>query len=151
MPALRGLRTLAAGRACGPLLGGNLAVLAALVGTPYAPPLDGAVLFLEDVGERPYRVDRMLTTLRHAGWFERVVGVALGAFTEAAPGADGVAVEQVLHERLGSLGIPVVAGVPAGHVDDNLELTFGAEVALEAGGDAALVPAMTGGARSPAV
>lgn len=131
MPALDGLECIARGVARGPLVGGNLAVLAALVGTPYAPPLDGCVLFLEDVGERPYRVDRMLTSLRHAGWFDRIAGVALGAFTDGPPGPDGVEVANVLRERLADLGIPVIAGVPAGHVDDNLELAFGVSVFVD--------------------
>ena len=131
-PPLSDLTPLAGGAAEGPLVGGNLAVLAALVGTPYAPPLDGAVLFLEDVGERPYRVDRMLTTLRHAGWLARVRGVVLGAFTDSAPGPDGTDVDAVLADRLGDLGVPVGAGLPAGHVDDHLELPLGAPVRLDA-------------------
>jgi muramoyltetrapeptide carboxypeptidase len=130
--ALLGLSALCGGRAQGRLLGGNLAVLCALLGTPYLPPLDGAVLFLEDVGERPYRVDRMLTSLAQAGVLARLAGVALGGFTEAAPGPDGVRVEQVLAERLGGLPIPVVSGVPAGHLDDNRMLHFGRLVELDA-------------------
>lgn len=132
---LRGLRPIAEGRGGavrGPLLGGNLAVLSALVGTPFAPPLDGAILFLEDVGERPYRVDRMLTTLKQAGWLERLAGVALGAFTDSGPGPDAVAIDEVLADRLEGLGIPVVSGLPAGHVEDNLELPLGAMVRLDA-------------------
>jgi muramoyltetrapeptide carboxypeptidase len=116
----------------GPLVGGNLAVLAALVGTPHAPPLDGRVLFLEDVGERPYRVDRMLTTLTHAGWLHRVRAIVVGAFVDCPPGPDAVRVEDVLRERLGRIGVPVVAGLPAGHVEDNLELPLGAPVRVEA-------------------
>jgi len=130
--AFSGLSTLSGGRAAGRLVGGNLAVLAALAGTPYAPPLEGAVLFLEDIGERPYRVDRMLTTLSHAGWLSQVRAIALGAFTDAAPGADGVTVEEVLRERLSGLGIPVVAGLPAGHVDDNHPIVLGARVVIDA-------------------
>jgi len=129
---LYGLERVAGGSARGVLVGGNLAVLSALVGTAYAPPLDGAVLFLEDVGERPYRVDRMLTQLRHAGWFDRACAVALGAFTGGPPGPDGTTTEDVLRERLAELGVPVVAGVPSGHVDDNLELPFGGVVAVDA-------------------
>jgi muramoyltetrapeptide carboxypeptidase len=129
---MTGLTALAGGRAQGPLLGGNLAVLTALIGTPYAPPLAGCVLFLEDVGERPYRVDRMLTSWAHAGWLALPCAIVLGGFTEAEPGEDGTAVEQVLKERLGALGIPVLAGVPAGHVDDNLELPFGATAVVDA-------------------
>ena len=118
--------TIAPGTAQGRLTGGNLAVLVSLLGTPYEPPLDGTILFLEDVGERPYRVDRMLTQLTQAGWFSRCAGVALGAFTDGDPGPDGVAVEEVLQNCLGSLGIPVVSGVPAGHVSGNETLAFGA-------------------------
>lgn len=131
--ALSGLVPLREGRATGRLLGGNLAVLCALLGTPHLPPLDDAVLFLEDVSERPYRVDRMLTSLGHAGVLARVAGVALGGFTEAEPGTDGVSVAQVLEERLGSLGVPVVCGLPAGHLDDNRALHFGRIVELDAG------------------
>ena len=120
------VRPLEPGRAEGRLIGGNLAVLASLAGTPFAPPLDGCLLFLEDVGERPYRIDRMLTTLRQAGWLERCAGFILGEFTDGAPGDDGVTVEDVARDRLGDLGVPVVSGFPAGHVDQNEPLTFGA-------------------------
>jgi muramoyltetrapeptide carboxypeptidase len=126
------LETITPGVAEGVLLGGNLAVLTALLGTPQFPPLQDAVLFLEDVAERPYRVDRMLTTWRNANAFAAVRGIALGAFAEAEPGADAVSVESVLRERLGDLGIPVVAGVPSGHLDDNAELPFGRSVTLDA-------------------
>lgn len=131
-PPFSGLTCVRAGRARGRLVGGNLAVLAALVGTPYAPPLDGNVLFLEDVGERPYRVDRMLTTLQHAGWFERVAGLVFGAFTDAAPGPDGVCVHDVLERHARTLELPSVMGLPVGHVDDNHELPLGREVVLDA-------------------
>ncbi len=131
-PTQTGLRAIARGEAEGPLVGGNLAVLAALAGTPHAPPIEGSVLLLEDVGERPYRVDRMLTTLRQAGWLERVAGVLCGAFTDARAGADGVEVDDVLADRLGDLGVPVLTGLGAGHVDDNLELPLGAPVRLDA-------------------
>lgn len=133
LPApLSGLRTIAPGRARGPLLGGNLAVLTSLIGTPYLPDLGGSVLFLEDIGERPYRVDRMLTTWAQAGVLRRLAAIALGAFSDCGPGPDGVRVDEVLAERLGALGIPVVADVPSGHLDDNLELPLGAEVELDA-------------------
>jgi muramoyltetrapeptide carboxypeptidase len=131
-PAPRPLEPVVPGRAEAPLLGGNLAVLASLSGTPYFPPLAGSVLFLEDVGERPYRVDRMLTQLRLAGVFAEVAGVVVGAFTECKPGPDGVTVESVLRDRLGDLRVPVAFGLPAGHVEDNLELPLGAPVELDA-------------------
>jgi muramoyltetrapeptide carboxypeptidase len=131
-PSVSGLAVIRPGVAEGPLLGGNLALLAALLGTPHVPPLEGAVLFLEDVGEAPYRIDRMLTSLRDAGWLERVAGIALGTFEGCGPRPDGRHVEEVLLERLEDLGVPVALGVPAGHVDDNLELPFGARVRLDA-------------------
>jgi len=128
------LRTLHGGAAAGPLHGGNLAVLCALLGTPYMPPLDGAVLFLEDVGERPYRIDRMLTSLIHSGALSKVAAVALGHFTDcnASADADHPSAEDVLRERLAELHVPVVAGLPAGHVDDNLPLPLGRIVELDA-------------------
>lgn len=126
-----GTSAITAGRASGILRGGNLSVLAALLGTPCFPRLEGAVLFLEDTGERPYRIDRMLTSLRSAGGLDRVQAIALGAFTKADAGPDGVTVDDVLRERLGSLGVPVLAGVPSGHIDDNLELPFGTEVTVD--------------------
>ncbi len=126
-----GLDPIAPGRAEGPLVGGNLSVLHALVGTPYAPPIDGAILFLEEVGEAPYRVDRMLTTLRHAGWLARVAGIAIGQLTRCTPGPDGREISHVLRDRLGDLGIPVVGGVPAGHDEENAELPLGAPVELD--------------------
>jgi muramoyltetrapeptide carboxypeptidase len=126
------LTAYAPGRAEGILLGGNLTVLSALIGTPHWPGFSGAVLFLEDIGERPYRVDRMLTTWHDAGAFEGVRGVVLGAFVQSDPGLDQIAVQDVLAERLADLGIPVAAGLPAGHVPDNLELPFGQPVLLDA-------------------
>jgi muramoyltetrapeptide carboxypeptidase len=126
------LQAFTRGRAQGVLLGGNLAVLASLLGTPHMPQLDGAILFLEDVGERPYRVDRMLTSLRSSGVLHGVRGIVLGAFEKADAGADGVSIEQVLRERTADLGIPVLTGLPAGHIDDNLELPFGTRVTLDA-------------------
>jgi muramoyltetrapeptide carboxypeptidase len=127
-----GLTTLAPGVAEGILLGGNLAVLTALIGTSLFPPLHDAVLFIEDVGERPYRVDRMLTTWRHAGVLRGVRGIVLGAFEQGEAGADGVTLDDVLRERLHDLAIPVAASFPAGHIDDNHELPFGRRVTLDA-------------------
>lgn len=133
--AMHGLRTLSTSRsttAAGPLAGGNLAVVASLLGTPYMPPLDGAVLFLEDIGERPYRVDRMLTQLRHAGVFARISGLVLGAFTEGTPGKDGTTVDEAIASCVADLEIPVLGSLPAGHIDDNHELPLGARVSIDA-------------------
>lgn len=131
------LRTLRFGYAEGALIGGNLAVLAALLGTAYAPNVAGKILFLEDVGERPYRIDRMLTSLIQAGWFDTCAGIVLGAFTEGEAGPDGMTVEDVLSERLGESGVPVVSGLPAGHIEENTPLLFGA-LARIAGGEFSL-------------
>ncbi|CAN5363359.1 LD-carboxypeptidase [soil metagenome] len=127
------LETLVGGRAEGRLIGGNLAVLGALLGTPFAPPVDGCLLFLEDVGERPYRVDRLLTQMRSAGWFERASGIVLGSFTESSPGPDGVSLDDVLCERLGGTGLPVLRGFAAGHIDDHVPVPFGALARLDGG------------------
>jgi muramoyltetrapeptide carboxypeptidase len=127
-----GLDTLAPGVAEGLLLGGNLAVLTALIGTAEFPPLAGSVLFLEDIAERPYRIDRMLSTWRNAGAFRGVRGIVLGAFVQCDAGPDAVTANDVLRERLSDLGVPVVAGLPAGHIPDNHELPFGRRVTLDA-------------------
>jgi len=130
-PRFTGLTRVAPGRAEGPVIGGNLSVLCALVGTPYAPPLDGRVLFLEEVGEAPYRVDRMLTTLRQAGWLSRVSGIAVGQLTRCEPRADGREITHVFDERLGDLGVPVIRGVPAGHEAPNVPLPMGAPAVVD--------------------
>lgn len=136
--------TVAAGVAEGPLVGGNLALLAALAGTPWALAAEGAVLFLEDVGEPAYRVDRMLSQLLLSGALEGVAGVAVGAFSEA-PEGDAPAVE-VIAERLEGLGVPIAAGFPFGHVDDNWTLPLGVRARLDAGaGTLALLEAAVTG------
>lgn len=116
----------------GLLWGGNLAMVAHLVGTPYFPEIDGGILFLEDVGEHPYRVERMLYQLHHAGVLDRQRAVLLGAFTEyLLNGNDGgydlaAAVDQVRsHAR-----VPIHTGLPFGHVRDKLTLPFGGECSL---------------------
>ncbi|MFY1698986.1 S66 peptidase family protein [Solwaraspora sp. WMMA2101] len=102
------------GRASGTLLGGNLSLLATSVGTADLPDLSGAILLVEEIGEPPYRVDRMLTQLRRSGVLAGLAGVALGQFTGCAD-RQGVDVAQVLGERLGDLGVPVLGGLPLGH------------------------------------
>jgi muramoyltetrapeptide carboxypeptidase len=125
---------LAGGAAEGPLVGGNLSLVAATLGTPYAVRAAGAVLFLEEVGEPAYRVDRLLSQLRLAGVLGSVAGVALGAFTESPDeGAEGTPpLTEVLHDRLADLGVPVASGFPFGHVDDNWTLPLGVRARLDA-------------------
>jgi muramoyltetrapeptide carboxypeptidase len=124
---------LVGGVAEGPLVGGNLSLLTRLLGTPFAPPLDGAVLLLEDVGERPYRLDRMWTHLALAGVFGRVRGLALGEFSDCEePGGDHGSAE-VLAELAAETGLPCVAGLPIGHGPVNQPVPLGARVRLDAG------------------
>lgn len=124
----------APGVAEGPLVGGNLAMLAATCGTRWQVDAAGAVLLLEDVGEAPYRVDRMLTQLAEAGVLDGVAGVALGGFTACAPPAGASwTVDDVLRERLSGLGVPVVAHLPFGHQAANVALPIGARGRLANG------------------
>ena len=127
-----GLEPMTEGEARGRLMGGNLSVLTALIGTPFAPILLGGILFLEDIGERPYRIDRMLTTWSQANVLGLLSGIVLGAFTDCDPGPDGVTVEDVFRAHLEELDVPVVSGVSAGHIDDNQPLPFGAFVSVDA-------------------
>ncbi|HEX6435015.1 MAG TPA: LD-carboxypeptidase, partial [Gemmatimonadales bacterium] len=126
--------TLAGGTAEGPLAGGNLSLLHCLIGTPYFPDLDGAVLFLEDVGEDLYNVDRMLAHLRLVGALKHLAGVAVGRFTEldraARDGALGF--DEVLTTYLEPLGIPVAYGFPIGHIDSQWTLPLGIKARLNA-------------------
>jgi muramoyltetrapeptide carboxypeptidase len=126
---------LAGGVAEGPLVGGNLTLLQTLVGTRFAPALDGAILFLEDVGEDLYRVDRTLAHLRLAGWFDRLAGVAVGRFTEMRrlTGDGGMGFDEVLAHYFLPLGIPVLHGLPFGHIDDQWTLPLGVTARLDAG------------------
>jgi muramoyltetrapeptide carboxypeptidase len=129
---LAGGATLTPGRAAGPLLGGSLAMLAHLCGTPFFPPLDGAILVLEDVGERPYRLDRCLTQLGLAGALRQVAGVAVGQLTGCDDG-DGAAAEAV-RGLVRALGVPAAEGFPFGHEDRNLALPLGPRATLVAPG-----------------
>lgn len=127
-----GLSRIVGGQASGRLFGGNLAVLTSLIGTPYAAPLDGSVLLLEDIGERPYRVDRMLTTLLQSGALASVHAIILGQFTQCDPGPDGTTVDHVLRERLSVLQVPIVANAPVGHIAENMPVLLGAAAHVDA-------------------
>ena len=125
---------LVAGRASGRLLGGNLTVLASLVGSPHLPPLTGAILLLEDVGESPYRLDRAFTQLRNAGLLDGVRGLALGQFPRCDPAQLDFGSREVLADLAVQLGVPSAIGFPVGHVDDNRAVPLGVEVELDADG-----------------
>lgn len=118
----------------GRLAGGNLEMVTRLLGTPWALDLGASVFFMEDVGERPYRIDRMLTQLRLAGALDGVRAVAAGEFV-ACEEADGrpPSSAQVIQERLESLDLPGVRGLPVGHGDRNRAFPMGAKCAVDLG------------------
>jgi muramoyltetrapeptide carboxypeptidase len=128
------ITTLRGGMARGPLLGGNLAVLTSMAGSPFWPRFDGAILFLEDVNEYIYRIDRMLSTLKLAGVLDRVAGVVLGAFTNCKPG-DGygtLTLDEVFDDYFKPLNVPVYAGAMIGHIKRKFTLPVGLEVEIDA-------------------
>ncbi|MCP9807828.1 LD-carboxypeptidase [Cyanobium sp. HWJ4-Hawea] len=126
------------GCAAGPLLVANLTVATHLLGTAHLPELRGAILVLEDVGEAPYRIDRMLTHWRLTGALQQLAGMGLGSFRgcDGEGDSDGAAVssfslEEVLRERTADLAIPVVAGLKVGHGDANAALPLGVRAVLD--------------------
>ena len=115
----------------GPLVGGSLSLIAASLGTPWAIDASGAILLLEDRGERPYRVDRLLEQLRCAGVFERVAGVGFGYF-EGCDEPDGsITAREILREAVARIGVPWVEGLPFGHAAPNLAWPFGVRARLD--------------------
>jgi muramoyltetrapeptide carboxypeptidase len=128
------LTVIASGAAVGPLTGGNLAVLCGLMGTPYEIETAGRILFLEDVSERLYRIDRYLAQLTLAGKLQAAAGVLLGSFSydDDEPAEPPEDVARLLDDYLGRLNVPVLAGFPAGHARWNLTLPIGAAVRLDA-------------------
>jgi muramoyltetrapeptide carboxypeptidase len=140
--------TLVPGRARGRLLGGNLCLMSHLVGTPYLPDLRGGILFLEDVEEAYYRIDRMLTQLWLSGALAGVAGVAFGKFTQCDPSPfflQNRPLEEILTERFRALGIPAVSGLMIGHIDDQATVPVGclAELDADAGTLTLLEPGVT--------
>jgi muramoyltetrapeptide carboxypeptidase len=131
-PALSGTLTCVGGVAEGPLLGGNLSVVTRLLGTPFMPALDGAILLLEDQGERPYRLDRMWTHLQLAGVFERVRAIVLGSFTGCEERDAPYSSAEVLRELALATGLPCAAGFPIGHGEVNEPVPLGVRVRLDA-------------------
>jgi muramoyltetrapeptide carboxypeptidase len=121
------------GQATGLLLPANLTVATHILNTPLQPDLSGVILALEDVSEAPYRIDRMLTQWRSSGAFEPIRGIALGRFSQCNPSANvpSFSVEEVIRDRLGDLGIPIVSDLPFGHDGENAALPVGIPVLLE--------------------
>lgn len=122
------------GVAAGRLVGGNLALLAALAGTPYAPDYRDAILVMEDVGEPTYRIDRMLQQLVLSGTLAELAGIAFGQFTEVSAADDGASrgLDDILRETAELLGVPAIAGIPLGHVDHQWTVPMGARAELDA-------------------
>lgn len=126
----------------GVLWGGNLAMVASLLGTPYMPNIDGGILFLEDVGEHPYRIERMLTQLLHAGVLARQKAIVLGRFTEyrLVPHDNGYDLGAVIAWLRSACRVPVVTGLPYGHVKLKATLPVGRKVGIATeGGQAYLL------------
>ena len=121
-----------AGPMQGKLMGGNLSLLAALAGTEYAFDAKGKIVFIEDIGEKPYRIDRMLTTMRQAYNLEKAAGILLGIFEDCQPGENdlSLSLKETLKDRLAGLGIPVIYGISFGHIANQCILPVGLEASF---------------------
>lgn len=127
-------RIIASGKASGKMLGGNLSVLTGIMGSAYLPDWEGSILFIEDVNEAIYRVDRMLTELSLAGILARISGLVFGRCTNCGPG-DGygaLTMEQMLREHIEPLGIPAFSGSMIGHIDEQFTIPLGIDVEIDA-------------------
>ena len=129
------VQTITPGKARGRLLGGNLTVLTTILGSPYLPDWDGAILFCEDVGENYYRIDRMMTQLKLAGILAKIKGFVFGGCSECGPG-DGnygaLTLEEIFQDHIKPLGIPAWQGAMIGHAQPQWTLPVGAEVEVDA-------------------
>lgn len=129
------VRTISPGTARGRMLGGNLTVLTSILGSPYVPDFTGAILFLEDTDEAPYRVDRMMTQLKLAGILEKVRGVVFGECTDCEPGEGSygsLTLEEILTDHLKPLGIPAWHNAMIGHIPKQFTVPVGVEVEIDA-------------------
>lgn len=126
--------TIKGGKAKGKLLGGNLSVLTAMVGSDYLPSFEGNILFLEEVGEEIYRVDRMLTQLKLAGILGRLSGFVFGRCSDCEPGRGygSLTLEEVLDDHIKPLGIPAWYGSMIGHIEDKFTIPLGVEAEVDA-------------------
>ena len=126
--------TIAGGKASGELVGGNLTVLTALAGSPYLPDFGGKILFLEDVSEAPYRIDRMFSTLKLMGALDRIAGIVFGECTDCDPG-DGygsLTLDEILDDHIRPLGIPAYRGAMIGHIRQQFIVPVGGRVEMDA-------------------
>jgi muramoyltetrapeptide carboxypeptidase len=131
-----GITVISEGTAEGELIGGNLSIAVSLIGTEYDIDYSGKIIFLEEFIEEPYRIDRMLTQMIQAAKFEGVEGIALGVFKLCEPSktnpsfAGSFSLMEVLNDRLGNLGIPVIYGLSFGHIVDKFTIPFGVNAEL---------------------
>ncbi len=127
--------TLVPGKAKGPLCGGNLSLIVSSIGTPWELDCKGKILFLEDIGEKTYRIDSMLTQLRNAGKFRDCAGILLGAWTDCEPEIPErtLTLEEIFRQLIVPAGKPTIAGIPCGHCDTTLALPLGRTVKMDAG------------------
>jgi muramoyltetrapeptide carboxypeptidase len=129
---LRACEALHPGSAQGELIGGCLSIVVAMLGTPYVPGFGGKILFLEDTGEKAYRIDRMLVQLRQSGAMDRVAGVVFGGMRSPNDGdSEQRLIREFAREQTAGLGIPVLWGVDAGHGTENFTLPLGAQAAID--------------------
>lgn len=122
------------GKAQGQLVGGNLTLLSSMCGTEYLPDLTGKIVFIEDIGEASYRVDRMLVQLIQAANLKQAAGLIFGNFTNCDPeeGSPDQTVQEVIRDHFAAIGIPVVSGYSLGHIDQNPTLGIGLMASLDA-------------------
>ena len=127
--------TLFPGKATGRIVGGNLALIVALMGTPYEIDTNENILLLEDINEQPYRIDRALSQLKLAGKLDTLAGVLLGQFTRCEAPVDDKSqtLEEVFQDYFGELGIPVLQNFPTGHCRDNATLPLNVDVEMDSG------------------
>ena len=147
VPTKNRTRTITPGKSRGKLLGGNLTVFTTILGSPYVPDFRDAILFVEDVEEAPYRIDRMFTQLKLAGILDQLKGVVWGTCDKCAPGEGfgSLTIPDVLNDHVKTLGVPAFYGSMIGHVDRQFTLPLGVQVELDAdaGTITMLEPAVT--------
>ncbi len=132
--SLEDLETLTSGKAQGKLIGGNLTVITSMIGTKHEPHWKNKILFLEDIGEEPYRIDRMLWQLKQAGIFNRINGLVLGAFTkcEAEHPEESFSLAEILDQYFKNTMFPVYKGAAIGHITQKFTLPIGLKVEMDA-------------------
>ena len=133
------LEAMSSGEATGPLIGGNLMLISRLIGTPFMPDLDGAILFLEEVGEEPYKIDGQLAHLQLAGVLDRIGGLVIGGFTDWEPKHDrpSLTLDQVFDDYLRGRPYPIARGLRYGHFPDKNTIPIGVRARLSVGGTTA--------------